>query len=114
MIVTGLGEQDIVSDTNRTITTDVEKVKYILRKIDNTSNVDYVDNWEITRIGKSRENYNRVVKIKITSMEDRDRVLRITPKIKELHDPWKKVYINQYTKSCGDPDGLSSQAKYTR
>ena len=22
--------------------------------------------------------------------------------------------VNQYTKGCGDPDGLSSQAKYTR
>ena len=26
----------------------------------------------------------------------------------------QKWGINQYTKGCGDPDGLSSQAKYTR
>ena len=94
MIVTGLLEQDIVSDTG-TITTDVGKVRYILGKIGDTTSVDSVDNWEITRIGKSRENYNRVVKIKTTSVEDRDRVLKLASKIKELPDSWKKVYIKK-------------------
>ena len=54
-----------------------------------------MNNFLITRIGKERDEFNRIVKIALESIEDRDEFLKNTRKLKHSPGIWKKVYIHK-------------------
>ena len=96
IIITGIPETDIITETQGTLNNDEEKVRYILSEIgDESIDADYVNGWNVNRIGKVRENSTRAVKIKTRSMEERDNVLKLAPKMKGLIEPWKKIYLKK-------------------
>ena len=56
---------------------------------------EHINNLEISRIGKERENYNRLVKITMQSIQERDELLKNSNKLKNATEIWKKVYIKK-------------------
>ena len=102
VIVTGVPEDDMTSsatnDNTETtpLTTDYDKVKEILKLTENSySTADGINDFEISRLGKTRQGSNRAIKIKLPSKKERDEFLKGGNKLKTLNDPWKKIYIKK-------------------
>ena len=96
LIITGLPETDMITNSQGTLSNDQEKMRYILSEIGVVINdTDYVERWIVSRIGKVCDNSTREVKIKTRSIEERDNVLKMASKMKDLHEPWEKIYIKK-------------------
>ena len=96
VIITGLPEEEIQEpDRNAVLKSDKEKIQWLLKKMENESFNDRMENMEVSRMGTARAGYNRVVKIVLPSMEDRNEFLKNTVKMKDTPEPWKKVYIKK-------------------
>ena len=64
-------------------------MRYGLFKIGEAdTNVDNVEGWNVSRIRNVRDNSTGVVKIKTRSTEERDNVLELSSKMKDLVEPW--------------------------
>ena len=96
VVITGLPEGEIpVGDGDQTLTTDDEKIDWILRITENTFFNDRGENFRATRLGEPKPGYNRVVKIVMSSVEERDEFLKNTVKMKDAPPPWDKVYVKK-------------------
>ena len=96
VIITGLPEEEVQEpDAGAMLKTDKEKVRWLLQKMENETFNDRIENMDISRIGTERAGYNRVVKITLPSMDDRNEFLKNTSKMKDAPEPWKKVYIKK-------------------
>ena len=96
VMISGLSEGEIIvpGDENTNLKDDDEKVKNILDAID--TNVNAADIREISRIGKPKENYTRLVKVKFASKDQRKLMLDNSAKLKEK-EHLNKVYIKKDT-----------------
>ena len=56
---------------------------------------DTINNFNITRLGKEKTEYNRIVKFRLSSVNDRDKFLKNAKKLKDAPEPWGKVYIKK-------------------
>ena len=52
-------------------------------------------NLDITRLGKEKPGYNRMLKIKLQSITDRDEFLKNAKKLKDAPQVWSKVYLKK-------------------
>ena len=94
-VIYGVPEEDMVVESG-SLNSDEAKVKHILKLIGCTRfNEAAFRDLEIERIGKVREDYNRVMKIKCRSKEDRDELMKDSKKLKDAGEIWKKVYIKK-------------------
>ena len=94
IIIAGLSEE-IINSPDGPLNNDNEKVKHALSLINCTtiSTEDFV----YTRIGKPRENVHRMLKVKVVSKENRDRIMKNTAQLKNKDETWKKIYIKKDT-----------------
>ena len=96
VIITGLPEGEIQSDDgNNTYSTDKQKIKCLLARMDNHAFDDQIEELDISRIGVEKAGYNRVIKIILPTVEKRDEFLKNTSKMKDAPSPWNKVFIKK-------------------
>ena len=96
VIIVGLQEDKIEIDNNDELASDVEKIKWILNCTGNQhfTNED-IDNLNVTRLGTKRIGYNRVIKILLPSIAERDNFLKDSHKLNDADDIWSKVCITK-------------------
>ena len=95
IIITSLPEGDIETDEHR-CTSDHEKVHCILDCTKNTNfSAEAIRNFQIERLGQPKAGYNRVTKITLPSVEDRDKFLEEVKVLKDAPEPWSKVYVKK-------------------
>ena len=98
IIISRLPKKDIImeSDVSSPIINDHEKISWILRYM-GTDHFDegMVNNFNITRLGKEKTEYNRIVKFRLSSVNDRDKFLKNAKKLKDAPGPWGKVYLTK-------------------
>ena len=95
VVIYGIPEEEIRTE-NEVISTDIAKIKRILRVIGcNHFDEEAIENWDVSRIGQARDNYNRIIKVKLASKEDRDEFMKNSKNLKEADETWKKVYIKK-------------------
>ena len=88
IIVSGLQEDDIVDDK--------DKIKSLFEVLEVDADVlGNIDNFEINRIGQSRENTTRLVKVNVRSKATRDKILEKAPSLKGKNEQWKKIYVKK-------------------
>ena len=96
VIITGLPEGEIQLDENgETYTTDKEKIKWLMQRMENNDFDDEIEHFNVCRIGEAKDGSNRVVKIVMESVEKRDKFLKNTSKMKDAPEPWNKVFIKK-------------------
>lgn len=97
IIISGLKETDITiqtdTDTNL-LKDDASKVKHILDTIDTEVRATHIR--EYTRIGKAKEGYNRLLKIKVSSKDKKKIILDNSSKLKR-DENLKKVFLKKDT-----------------
>ena len=95
VVIYGLPEEEI--DTSGGIlANDKEKIQHILQLVEcRIFDGDAFSTLEFERIGRPRENYNRVMKVKCGTRENRDEFIKNSNKLKEAEEMWKKVYIRK-------------------
>ena len=77
VIIVGLPEDKIEIDNNDELASDVEKIKWILNCTGKQHFTDEdIDNLNVTRLGTKRIGYNRVIKIILPSIAERDNFLK--------------------------------------
>ena len=95
VVIYGIPEGEIRTD-DAILSTDIDKIKCVLRVIGcNHFDDAAVRDWDVSRIGQPRDNYNRVIKVKLASTEDRDEFMKNSKNLKEAEERWKKVYIKK-------------------
>ena len=95
IIILGLPENKIVLEGGE-LETDIEKIKWILKYTgDNHFNNDDIVNFHMSRLGKSRTGYNRVIKIYLTSEGERNAFLKDVKKLKGAHEPMSKIFVKK-------------------
>ena len=97
IIISGLSEGNITTDTDDDILeNDFDKMCYILDIMEcKHFSADMLSNLKLTRIGKSREGYPRILKISFTSKIDRDEFVKDSKKLKNANGVWKKVFVKK-------------------
>lgn len=101
VIITGVPEPDIVLTEEvdgkiASLKHDREKIAHLLNVIECTHFSDQMINaMDIQRIGKQREDYNRAIKVKLQSSQDRAEFLKNAYKLKDAPEKWKKVYFKK-------------------
>ena len=97
VIIMGLPEEEVTAldDDTEMLRTDKEKIRALLKLMENDTFDDQIDTMDISRIGAAKAGYNRVIKIILPSIEERNEFLKNTSKIKDCADPWKKVFVKK-------------------
>ena len=112
VIITGLPENKITNG-NEELEGDKRKVKWILKQTRNQHfNDDFVETLNIKRLGVEKSGYNRVIKIILPSISDRDKFLENSNKLIEAGNSWSKVYMkkDQHTVYIGENNRLKDKA----
>ena len=95
IIITGLPEGDIEIQGHPTLKTDVEKVDWILKITENQHFNGRTADFEMSRLGEGKPGFNRVLKIVLENMAERNEFLKDTMKMKEAPAPWNKVFVKK-------------------
>ena len=85
---------DATSST--TLTTELEKVTWLLRYLKCEHFTEQmIAGFDLKRLGRKRDSFNRVLKVRLTSIEDRDAFLVTTPILKNAPKSLGKVFIKK-------------------
>ena len=96
IIVSGLQEESIVDDVAGELRSDKDKIHCLFEVMNVGEDVlGDLDNFEISRIGQSKENTTRLVKVNVKSKTTRDSILEKAPSLKGKHEQWKRVYVKK-------------------
>ena len=98
LIIMGLPEEPISNGTSE-LTTDIEKFSHITRSI-NLPDIaeNHVSTYTYARIGQQTTNGKpRNLKISIPDKDKKDAIKTNAKQLKQLMDPWKKIFINKDT-----------------
>ena len=102
VIISGVTENDIItkndSDENITLKSDSEKISWLFYNLCGREISDLDEpgqDIEIQRIGKVREGFSRMLKVKMRSISNRDDLLKNASKLKDYTGVWKKVFIKK-------------------
>ena len=100
IIISGMREDEIEivngNDASTTLKSDHEKVTWLLKYLKSEHFTDQmIAEFSIQRLGKKREGFNRIVKIKLKSVKDRDAFLVNAPTLKNAPVAWGKVFIKK-------------------
>jgi hypothetical protein len=61
----------------------------------NLEEIDFLGNIQVSRIGQVKAGIPRMIKVVLPSVDKRNMVLDKTKILKELPEPWCKIYINK-------------------
>ena len=78
-----------------TLKTDVEKVNWILKITENHHFNGRTADLEMCRLGEEKAGFNRVLKIVLGDMEERNEFLKDSMKMKAAPAPWNKVFVKK-------------------
>ena len=95
IIIAGLSEENIDSE-NITFAGDANKVSFLLEKM----NLDpaIVNNAKLERLGTDTTgSKRRFIKFELPDKNIREKIIKETPKLKDLPAPWNKIYFNRDT-----------------
>ena len=96
IIIAGLQEEDINENGVGELKGDEEKVKCLFKVMGvGTDVLARVEDYECTRIGQSRDNTTRLVKVNVKSKITRDKILEKAPSLKDKGELWKKIYVKK-------------------
>ena len=96
IIIAGLQEGDIVEEGVGELKDDKAKVKCLLKVMGVGADVQArIQDFEYTRIGQSKENSTRLIKVNVQSKAVRDKILEKSPNLKGKSEFWKKVYVKK-------------------
>ena len=56
---------------------------------------DDIEKFVIERIGRPRNGYNRVIKVKLASTKERNDFIQNAKILKTLNEPWKNIFIKK-------------------
>ena len=98
LMVSGLPEEAITTNEGQ-LTTDVEKFHFILKRIElHEIPMEVCNTFIFERIGKpNNSDRPRIIKVTIATPDHRNAIINKAKSIKQLEDPWKKVYVNKDT-----------------
>ena len=95
VIIQGIPEGKITVE-NMDLECDLDKIKWLLKLTGNEYfNNETINNLDISRLGKPNHGYNRTIKIICQSNVEREAFLKGANKLKNLAEPWRKVYIKK-------------------
>ena len=95
VIIQGIPEGKITVE-NMDLECDLDKIKWLLKLTGNEYfNNETINNLDISRLGKPKHGYNRTIKIICQSNVEREAFLKGANKLKNLAEPWRKVYIKK-------------------
>ena len=95
IIIAGLSEENIISE-GITFTDDLNKVSFLLEKM--KLNPELVNGTTLTRLGTDTTgSKRRFMKLELPNKDIREKIIKATPKLKDLPEPWNKVYFNRDT-----------------
>ena len=96
IIISGLQEEDMIDNEIGELKGDKEKIERLFGVMDvGTDVLASADNFEYTRIGQSRDNATRLVKVNVKSKIARDKILDKAPTLKGKNELWKKIYVKK-------------------
>ena len=96
IIIAGLTEEDITTD-DVTQSGDPSKIAFLLDKMGLNPALSE-DPTKIERIGADTTgSKRRFIKVEFPDKTTRESVMKVTAKIKDLPEPWNKVYFNRDT-----------------
>ena len=97
IIIAGLPEDDIT--TNHVLYSgDDNKIAFLLEKMGLDTRLVDDDATKIERLGNDTSGFKRrFTKIEFTDKTTRENVMKEAPKLKDLPEPWNKVYFNRDT-----------------
>ena len=96
IIITGFPESEIISGQNDEanniiLQNETEKVKYLLKSM----RYELFSDDDINRIGKTKDGYNRVIRVKLASTHERNEFMKNARILKNLNEPWKLIYFKK-------------------
>ena len=98
VMISGVTETDFISQDENgdemTMKTDKDKVIHILEAISVT--IPTADIRECERIGKEKEDYNRMIKLKVRTKEQRNEITKNAAKLKNI-PRFNKIYVKKDT-----------------
>ena len=75
---------------------DRNKIKHMLKLIGcNSFKDDDIEKFVIERIGRPRNGYNHVIKVKLASTKERNDFIQNAKILKTLNEPWKNIFIQK-------------------
>ena len=95
LMINGLPEERMTNSDDEALNDDNEKLKHLLHSIGINDMDAQCDGFEFSRIGTQTDGRKRVLKINVSSKENRDKICKESKKVKLLPAPWKYVYINK-------------------
>ena len=99
-VVSNLPESDIEipalnGETGGILSTDIEKIAHLCKLMENDIEFGELSDLTISRIGKIREGFQRMIKITFNDTADRDKFVKNSSKLKAAHENWSKVYVKK-------------------
>ena len=73
---------------------DNEKIVHLLGKL-NLENTDFFEHIQVDRLGQEKAGIPRMIKVTLPSSDIRNLVLENTSSLKDLPEPWCKIYVNK-------------------
>ena len=73
---------------------DKVKINHLLSKLE-LEDESIIENIEINRLGQPKPGVSRLIKVKLQSSADRNKILENTKILKNLQEPWSNIYINK-------------------
>ena len=90
------GETTETTETTTTLATDHDKITWLLQYLKSVHFTEQqAAEFSIQRLGKKRDGFNRVIKIKLATVEDRDAFLANASILKDAPEAWGKVFIKK-------------------
>ncbi len=77
------------------LTSDSEKIHQICKFMNYNMDIEAIERLDVSRIGKQREGFSRMIKIVFPNSNERDAFVKSSSKMKEAPEHWKKVYIKK-------------------
>ena len=96
IIISGLQEDDLIDEEIGELKSDKKKIERLFKVMQvDTDVLANVETFEYTRIGQSKDNATRLVKVNVKSKNARDKILDKAPSLKGKNELWKKVYVKK-------------------
>lgn len=95
-VIQHLPESDMDSDEpNVKLTNDKEKIHQICKLMEYNLELNDIENLDVSRIGKYREGFHRMIKIVFANVNERDAFVKNSSKMKNAPAIWAKVDIKK-------------------
>ena len=84
-----------ININNQTLSSDDDKITYILQHISATDALEDAENFQIKRIGRPNANYNRLIKLSVSTTQISENILTNAKKLKDAPPELGKIFIKK-------------------